>query len=94
MSDLKKIWITGFPTGKAMIVEILGDHPSMEGGVYIRKPNGGSDTTTSKFLFDLPEEIQQLTAKVEALEKYISEIEYLYGVSDEDKAKLTRVNKT
>jgi len=53
----KKLWITSWPTGKAVIVEILGDNPNIKGGIYIRKPNGGSDTTTDEFLFDVPEEL-------------------------------------
>lgn len=51
----KMIFITSWPFGKAILVEILGGSPHKEDGFYIRKPNGGSDTTTSDFLFDLPE---------------------------------------
>ncbi len=51
----KKIFLTSWPYGKLIEVEILGDNPNIKDGVYIRYPNGGSDTTTPDFLFDLPE---------------------------------------
>jgi len=52
-----KLWITGFPTGAAIIVEVIKERDGMPGFFYIRKPGGGTDTTTSDFLFDIPPQV-------------------------------------
>lgn len=58
----KMIWITGFPTGTAEIVEVIEERKDLslihEKYYYIRKSNGGTDTTTSHFLFDIPKELK------------------------------------
>lgn len=52
-----KLWITSWPHGKAIIVEVIEEKKDRPGYFYIRKPNGGTDTTTNDFLFDLPSQI-------------------------------------
>lgn len=49
----KMIFISSWPHGSATVVEILGKNPNIENGWYIRKANGGSDTTTPDFLFEI-----------------------------------------
>lgn len=51
----KMLWITSFPHGAAMVVEILGEHPDKSKLYWIRKPDGGSDSTDADFLFALPD---------------------------------------
>ena len=52
----KKIWITSWPNGKAKTVELIAPNTNMGKKYwYIRKPEGGTDTTSTDFLFDLPE---------------------------------------
>lgn len=52
-----KLWITSWPYGKAMIVEVIEARKDMNNCFYIRKPGGGTDTTSSDFLFDLPAQV-------------------------------------
>ncbi len=57
MSELKL-----FPLGDEMrVVEILGCNPHTANGIYIRYENGGTDTTTERFLFDIPESLNART---------------------------------
>jgi len=49
-----KLWITGWPGGRAMIVEVIEERKDKPGYFYIRKPGGGTDTTKPEFLFDVP----------------------------------------
>jgi hypothetical protein len=62
MSD-NKLFLTSFPHGELRQVEILGPSKHIRGGVYIRyldgKRNGGTDTTTEEFLFDIPPSLIQ-----------------------------------
>ena len=58
-----KLWITGFPNGKAVIVEIIEEQKDKPGYFYIRKPSGRTDTTTSDFLFDIPKQITGIDMK-------------------------------
>ena len=51
----KKLFLTCWPNGKLILVDVLGDNPFIENGIYIQYPNGGTDTTKDKFLFDIPE---------------------------------------
>ena len=51
---MRKLFLTSWPYGVIRIVEILGDSPYITGGIYIRYEHGGTDTTTSEFLFDIP----------------------------------------
>jgi len=52
-----KLFLTSWPHGKLRPVEILGPHRTMKNGIYIRylDGKGGTDTTTSNFLFDMPD---------------------------------------
>jgi len=50
----QKLFLTSWPNGSLKLVEIIGDHPSIKNGFYIRYATGGTDTTTGHFLFDLP----------------------------------------
>jgi len=63
--DMKnlKLWISSFPHGKAVIVEIIEEYKDKPGYFYIRKPSGRTDTTTSNFLFDLPDQIAAIDMK-------------------------------
>lgn len=54
----KKLFLTSFGSGKLLLVEILGPNKFIEGGTYFRYPDGGSDTTVDKFLYDIPEGLQ------------------------------------
>lgn len=61
-----KIFITSWPHGQARLVEILGPHPSIKGGIYIRYEHGGSDTTTEEFLFDVPKSLNTMPLELTA----------------------------
>ena len=52
-----KLFLTSWPNGELKLVEILGNHPTIKNGIYIRYASGGTDTTTDAFLFDIPEGI-------------------------------------
>ena len=52
---VKKLFLTSWPGGKLIVVEILGPHPTINGGIYIRYPKGGTDTTIDHFLFEIPQ---------------------------------------
>ena len=60
-----KLWITGFPNGQSMIVEVIEERKDKPGYFYIRKPNGGTDTTNSDFLFNIPKKIDELNHIIE-----------------------------
>ena len=49
-----KLFKTG-TTGPLILVEILGKNERIEGGIYIRYPHGGTDTTKAPWLYDIPE---------------------------------------
>ena len=49
-----KIWITSWPHGRAEVVEVIEERKDKKGYFYIRKESGGTDTTRSDFLFDMP----------------------------------------
>ena len=52
----KMLWLTSWPHGKLIPVHIIGKNTSMgKGSWYIGKPNRGTDTTTTDFLFDYPD---------------------------------------
>ena len=55
-----KLWITGYPNGRAIIVEIIAEREDKQGLFYIRKPDGGTDTTSSRFLFDVPAQVTKI----------------------------------
>ena len=52
-----KLFLTGFPTGILLLVEVIAERKDKPGYFYIRKPSGGTDTTSQKWLFDLPLQI-------------------------------------
>lgn len=59
MKDLvesDKLFLTSWPNGDLIPVQTLGKHPTIKDGIYIKYPDGGTDTTTSDFLFDIPDE--------------------------------------
>jgi hypothetical protein len=62
-----KLFLTSWPNGELRLVEILGNHKTMKGGIYIRyidgKKPGGTDTTKSEFLFDIPEGLSSEVGK-------------------------------
>ena len=57
----RKIFLSSFPGGELRQVELLGKSPYLEDGIYIRylDGKGGTDTTTEKFLFDIPKSLKQ-----------------------------------
>ena len=55
IQTVKKLFLTSWPSGKLIVVDILGSHQTIKGGVYIRYPTGGTDTTVNDFLFEIPE---------------------------------------
>lgn len=52
---IKKLFLTSWPGGFLIPVEILGENKNIKDGIYIRYENGGTDTTTNEFLFDYPD---------------------------------------
>ena len=52
----KKLFLTSWPHGKLVHVEVIGRQLYIEDGWYIRNQYGETDTTTSNFLFDIPVE--------------------------------------
>jgi len=54
--SVDKLFLTSWPCGRLRPVKTLGEHPTIEDGIYIRylDSKGGTDTTTDEFLFDLP----------------------------------------
>jgi len=60
MSDKNiKIFLTSWPHGTLRPVEVIKEKEGQKGYFYIRylegRRKGGTDTTTSEFLFDMPE---------------------------------------
>ena len=58
----KKLFLTSWPSGQLILVDVLGLNECVIDGIYIRYPEshgGGTDTTTDKFLFDIPSELDQ-----------------------------------
>jgi hypothetical protein len=59
---MKKLFLTSFPHGELRLVEVIGQSPHKEGGIYIRYLDGpragGTDTTTNDFLFDIPSDLK------------------------------------
>ena len=60
-----KLFITGFPFGDAKIVEVIEQKCRRDGldDFYIRYANGGTDTASEKFLFDMPKNLHNHTPK-------------------------------
>jgi len=53
----RKLFLSSWPYGRLRYVDTLGRNPNINQGIYIRYlDTGGTDTTTSDFLFDLPEQ--------------------------------------
>lgn len=48
----------GSKVSQLIVVEVLGENPHIKGGLYIRYPTGGTDTTQPRFLFELPEGLE------------------------------------
>ena len=61
-----KLWITSFPHGKAIIVEVIEEQEGKPGRFYIIKPDGRTDTTIADILFYIPAQITgvKLTAEL------------------------------
>ena len=58
--------------GTPILVDVLGENKRIEGGLYIRYPTGGTDTTRPNFLFEIPAE---LTEENERLQARVAELE-------------------
>ena len=54
MKGQKKIFLTSWPHGKLVCVEVIERKPNVKNAWYIRCPDGGTDTTFEDFLFDMP----------------------------------------
>lgn len=67
MSESKKIFLTSWPYGKLIPVDVLGKNDRIKDGIYIRYPHGGTDTTKNEFLFDLPDELNSTNKDGESL---------------------------
>ena len=52
--------------GTPIIVDVLGENKRIEGGLYIRYSNGGTDTTWPKFLFETPVELAAENKRLQA----------------------------
>ena len=72
---MKKLFLTGLH-GKLILVDILGDNPNINDGIYIRYPEGGTDTTTPRFLYDIPEGLVVKKKTLEQRKKSISEYRF------------------
>tara|TARA_R110002033_G_scaffold137150_1_gene176493 strand:- start:396 stop:602 length:207 start_codon:yes stop_codon:yes gene_type:complete len=55
----KKLFLSSWPSGDLILVEVLGQNKFIEGGIYIRYPTGGTDTTRERFLFDIPAQLEE-----------------------------------
>jgi len=66
--ELDKLFLTSWPNGDLIPVQTLGKHPTIKDGIYIKYPDGGTDTTTSDFLFDIPDEYTRTALVDELLE--------------------------
>ena len=57
-----KLFLTSFPYGDLRQVEVIGPSKHRSDGIYIRYIDGaragGTDTTTSDFLFDIPKSLE------------------------------------
>ena len=54
MKGQKKIFLTSWPHGKLVLVDVIERNTSKKNAWYIRYQTGGTDTTTEEFLFDMP----------------------------------------
>jgi hypothetical protein len=61
----KKLFLTSWPHGKLVQVEVIERKKNLQDGWYIRYATGGTDTTTSDFLFDAPEDMQNRIDELE-----------------------------
>ena len=52
---VEKLYLTAFPGGELKRVTVLGENHNINDGWYIRFHQGNTDTTTSDFLFDIPD---------------------------------------
>ena len=53
----KKLFLTSWPSGRLILVDVIEPVKDRNNCFYIRYPNGGTDTTSTKFLFDAPKEL-------------------------------------
>jgi len=62
---MKKLFLTSWPYGRLRLVDVLGENKRISEGIYIKylDGKGGTDTTTSDFLFDVPESLKQNETK-------------------------------
>jgi len=62
---MKKLFLTSWPYGRLRLVDVLGENKMISEGIYIKylDGKGGTDTTTSDFLFDVPESLKQNETK-------------------------------
>ena len=51
----KKLFLSSWPHGRLIPVEVIEEREDMPGHFYIRFASGGTDTTTNNFLFDIPD---------------------------------------
>lgn len=82
ITDMKnlKLWLTSWPYGKAVIVEVIEARKNTPDLYYIRKPGGRTDTTSADFLFDIPHElIGEYHTDCDVLIKRIKELENALG---------------
>jgi len=61
--------------GVPIIVDVLGPNERIPGGLYIRYPDGGTDTTVNDFLFALPNEIVSIQLERDELRARVAELE-------------------
>jgi len=52
--------------GTPILVDVLGENKRIEGGLYIRYPTGGTDTTRPNFLFEIPAELTEENERLQA----------------------------
>jgi len=78
MSDYPKqmLFITALSgIGRLIPVEVIGPNPRISGGMYIRYPEGGTDTASPDFLLDIPEGLAGLQARLQQAEARVAELE-------------------
>ncbi|AGG58078.1 hypothetical protein VPAG_00042 [Vibrio phage douglas 12A4] len=66
----KKLFVLG---DKCHLVTVLGKNTKIKDGIYVRFPDGGTDTTWDRYLFDVPEALQEKTEEP-VYEKLNSEV--------------------
>ncbi len=70
--EMKKpmLFMSSFPSGDIRLVDVLGENKNIKGGIYIRYAEGGTDTTTERFLFEIPPQLNAEATKVAAIEEF------------------------